>query len=43
MVKKAKPKKGGRRGWMKAVMAEYRKNKKGGLKAAMQRAKKKRR
>jgi hypothetical protein len=32
-----------KRPWMTVVMAEFRKNKKGGLKAAMKRAKKKRR
>ncbi len=31
----------GKRGWMACVMKEYRKNKKGGLKVAMRRAKKK--
>jgi hypothetical protein len=37
---KKKAKKSGSKRWMTAVMAEYRKNKKGGLKAAMKRAKK---
>ena len=44
MAKRAKctkPKKKGRKSWMKLVMCEYRKNKKGGLKSAMRRAKKK--
>ena len=42
MVKRTTKKKGKKKGgWMKAVMAEYRKNKKAGLKAAMRRAKKK--
>ncbi len=39
--KSTKHKKG--KAWMTLVMAEFRKNKKGGLKAAMKRAKKKRR
>jgi len=37
---KKKSTKGGSKRWMSVVMAEYRKNKKGGLKAAMKRAKK---
>ena len=43
--RKRKPttkKKGGRKAWMKLVMAEYRKSPKAGLAAAMKRAKKKR-
>ncbi len=39
-TKKATKKKGGRGKWMAHVMRVYRKNKKGGLKAAMRRAKK---
>ena len=45
MPKKKCPKtkkKGGKKAWMKLVMAEYRKSPKGGLAAAMKRAKKKR-
>ena len=40
---KKKCTKGKKKPWMTVVMAEFRKNKKGGLKAAMKRAKKKRR
>jgi len=39
-AKKSTKKKGGRGKWMAHVMKEYRKNKSGGLKAAMRRAKK---
>ena len=37
-----KGKKGGKKAWMALVMREYRKNRKGGLAAAMKAAKKKR-